>query len=1171
MKKFLLFIAAVAIALTVSAQKVVMLYDVANYIDFQALYEADPTLVDNIPTSTNLVELPNGTVLRGFQRSDGTEAEIKWNVKTTYNTVVPTPEWEGVDSLRVGTAYRAASRTSIELGRLGITSDFTLVVFFSPNGDAERGVVVSVLGDTIGAVVKSGMKIDGIRPAYAAEFRVPAGFYEPGDVTITMANNTSNIFGIGIYPDEEVEHDVPSDAELANYYDQGDVCVCIHVPADMACNDIVLTGSFNGWKSSAADCVPFEPVAGYDGWYVASFTPESEPDAEKGIQAKPIMLDVDGQFNWDYQVGAATVIRGGVQVVSGAYAGEIDLINYGTDAPNVLTVDAWKQNPCTAIYHNYTITVVSDGCNGYVVPFLVGAMTQWAFQPMQLDVDKSVENQVPTYSISFKAAEGTPYQIVSGLLNESGEIEIEPAWMDEAYMQALIDGGWIRIPGEEGDNQLTHENANIVWDLRADNLRWARCDEDPIEYVIVAVKLPSENCPAEGVDIIGSFDEWAGTPMELLQTGWWFAQLKAKATQCFKFRSAGSWNQEIEIYNAEDDRWRLISDNQLIFGQLWSDDYWKGVECKWIEIDMSDPEMFRWTNSGSEPVINYVQIDGLYYALNTENNTANVVGVAKNTGEFVDWATLPQEYVFESKCPADAALLGLKNVKVYADDIYINILVEYDPEEIPDHELVPFHVFLNTDNSDATGGGGGWCFTDLNVNILLEGFLFLDEDGSGIGEPCQYDPGVYAYAGPAGSDEWDWEEVMTPAPFCKSRHIAGNKVEIQLMRELIPANWNTDEFGIGFDIQQNWSSVGVLPQATPTDENPYGKAHKLQVKIHHVTTPAPEAGDYTNIIIPAIVSYEGQEFAVVGIENSAFYNDKELVSIVVPESVYWVGYDAFYGCDNLLTYEGPACGLEAIHNNKLEAITIRSGYVDLYAITRNYPLRKLYMDGAENEVLYDYAFTSLSNLIDLVLPVRLQQIGYMAVAGCMNLQRVVIPGETAEIGKRAFEDCRSLAAVIFEGEGLRLIDDWAFYNCHELASINIPEGAVEIGKAAFYGCVHLQDAHIPASMQAIGDNAFALCSKLNMMEVEAVIPPTVEPKTFYEVSREAPVYVPDESVETYLAHPIWGELNIIGRSHMPQGLDQVNGQSSNRKLIIDGQILIQRGDKTYTVQGQEVK
>jgi hypothetical protein len=338
------------------------------------------------------------------------------------------------------------------------------------------------------------------------------------------------------------------------------------------------------------------------------------------MQAKPIMLDVDGNFNWEYQVGAATAIRGGVQVVQGAYAGEIDMITYGADAPNVFTIDGWKQNPCTAIYHNYTVTVVSDGCDGYVVPFIVGGMNGWKFQQMQLDVAKTQEYGVPTYNISFKAAEGTPYQIVSGLMGETGEIETEPAWADDAYLQKNVEGQWVRYPGEEGDNTLTHEDANILYDLRAEDLRWARCDDTPAEQVVVNVKFPTENFPAEGVEIIGGFDAWTGTAMTLAGDVY-TATIEAKPSQFFKFRSAGSWNQELEVYDAENDGWNKIGDNQLVFGQLWEN----GV----ITLDFS--ETGRWTEpQGIENITltekaQKVMVDGVMYIIR-DNKMFNVQG-----------------------------------------------------------------------------------------------------------------------------------------------------------------------------------------------------------------------------------------------------------------------------------------------------------------------------------------------------------------------------------------------------------------------------------------------------------------------------------------------------------------------------------------------------------------
>jgi hypothetical protein len=427
---------------------------------------------------------------------------------------------------------------------------------------------------------------------------------------------------------------VPSDEILADFYEPGQVCVCFFVPADMACNDIVLTGSFNGWKGEASECIPCEPLEGYDGWYVVAYDPEDEPSESDGLCAKPVMLDVDGKFIWNYQVGAATVIRGGVQVVQGAYAGEIDLKHYGTDAPNVFTVDAWKANPCTAIYHTYTFVVVSDGCDGYVVPFLVGEMTGWGFTQMQLDVDRTIANDMtPTYTLSVKCAEETPYQFVSGLMDEVGEIATQPGWNDDSYIQVLLDDQWVRIPGENGDNLLTHEEAEIVMDLRDDDKRWARCaPQEPAEYTVLHILLPTENSP-EDVEIIGTFDDWQGTAMEHLDNGWWHVELEVRPSQYFKFRSAGAWAQQLELYNAEDDEWAEIGDGQLKFGELWEEEEgsWKGVACKWIELNWSDPEFCRWTvASGIENIVlteqaQKIVVDGVLYIVR-DNKLFNVQG-----------------------------------------------------------------------------------------------------------------------------------------------------------------------------------------------------------------------------------------------------------------------------------------------------------------------------------------------------------------------------------------------------------------------------------------------------------------------------------------------------------------------------------------------------------------
>lgn len=210
-----------------------------------------------------------------------------------------------------------------------------------------------------------------------------------------------------------------------------------------------------------------------------------------------------------------------------------------------------------------------------------------------------------------------------------------------------------------------------------------------------------------------------------------------------------------------------------------------------------------------------------------EEEYVNPISVSDNS--IADWDALDKDYVFEAVCPEDAAFLGLKSAKVYADEVYINILVEYDPETVTDLAWVPFHVYLNTDNSDETGGYGDQ-FADANTDILLEGAILAD------GAHKSYSPGVHAWSGEIGGTGWTWTEIAAEdaSTFSQSQGI-GNYFEIQMLRELIPAPsdapWNAEEFGIGFDIQQAWNSVGILPLVSPVEGNENGNAHKMQIKI----------------------------------------------------------------------------------------------------------------------------------------------------------------------------------------------------------------------------------------------------------------------------------------------------------------------------------------------------
>ena len=374
--------------------------------------------------------------------------------------------------------------------------------------------------------------------------------------------------------------------------------------------------------------------------------------------------------------------------------------------------------------------------------------------------------------------------------------------------------------------------------------------------------------------------------------------------------------------------------------------------------------------------------------------------------------------------------------------------------------------------------------------------------------------------------------------------------------------------------------------------------------------------------------------SVTSIGGSAFYNCSALTSITIPNSVTEIRSRAFEGCTSLqylsipnsVKYPSPNDKFGAYYDimtcpnlktlivpadffefkdeeylyaksellpyfpEQLESLTINDGTIHRLIwdfINRNYKTLKTIDLAATTDIaIAEEAFKNCYKLEKLALPSQLEYIPYMAIAECVKLQSITIPATVTEIEDRAFENCRSIKSIIFEGaapaqgpahhaaatgSSLWRIGSWAFYNCHQLQDLTIPEGVTEVGDAAFYGCTYLEDMVLPSTIQEIGDNGFALCAKLQKIHVKAATPPTIQAKTFFDVNRQIPVYVPDNAVEAYEDDPYWQEFDIQGESKAPSAVDNIPSAVTNtKKIMSNGQLLILRDGKTYTIMGAEI-
>jgi hypothetical protein len=355
------------------------------------------------------------------------------------------------------------------------------------------------------------------------------------------------LVSVAMFASREV---VPSDADLAQYA-TGTYTMCIY--NDGVCNGIVLNGTYAGWPNAAdhATLLDFVEVTGFEGWYVVSWNDTTGAETKDGgVQAKPIQLDGSNLFNWDYQLGPdAELIRGTADLLPGNNGTEVDIKNI---QPGIVVIDvkSWKNNPCTAVYHTYNVTLVSPDCNeeDFVVPAISGGFNGWAQEAMTLDELKTAERQnagLPggVFKISFRAAEGSDYKFRSS--EEWGK-----DWTNQlkVYVDSLDD--WVAFNG--GANLVLGEETNLEFDLGDPELySWTNCempeefDEQEFDYTITVANAPV--CGEAVLSIVGGFAACSWTVADAVAVVDGVAALHAWNTDEFKFldKSVGDWSNEV--------------------------------------------------------------------------------------------------------------------------------------------------------------------------------------------------------------------------------------------------------------------------------------------------------------------------------------------------------------------------------------------------------------------------------------------------------------------------------------------------------------------------------------------------------------------------------------------------------------------------------------------------
>ncbi len=139
---------------------------------------------------------------------------------------------------------------------------------------------------------------------------------------------------------------------------------------------------------------------------------------------------------------------------------------------------------------------------------------------------------------------------------------------------------------------------------------------------------------------------------------------------------------------------------------------------------------------------------------------------------------------------------------------------------------------------------------------------------------------------------------------------------------------------------------------------------------------------------------------------------------------------------------------------------------------------------------------------------------------------VIIPRSVTRIGNHAFYYWGSNNQPLVIPNSVTSIGDNAFFGWQaNNQPLVIPRSVTSIGASAFiYWGSNNQPLVIPNSVTSIGNNAFYDWSLVPYVELQAITPPTLVSIYTFGGQNNAPIYVPDESVEAYKTATNWVNL-----------------------------------------------
>ncbi len=324
-------------------------------------------------------------------------------------------------------------------------------------------------------------------------------------------------------------------------------------------------------------------------------------------------------------------------------------------------------------------------------------------------------------------------------------------------------------------------------------------------------------------------------------------------------------------------------------------------------------------------------------------------------------------------------------------------------------------------------------------------------------------------------------------------------------------------FVIGLLVQTGQVLAVEVPQGSYTPEGSYltytftGDSNGFYANVESYNSRAIVNGTLT---IPATINYtkgtgdnnqnpdnkapddtQVNQVRVKGILRRAFNGCTSLQTLVLPDSITYIGQEAFANCTNLASIQTTADDGSDAATGYLAVEEIE--YRAFYACTSLTGIRlgdKRQGNGGV-QTIQNEAFMNCSNLNSVEIGPTVTWLEGGAFANCESLDGLIggvkvsdNPLYFVQNGILYYRESNNSNVLLLCPSGTQVgiltefpanvtqIRNEAFYGCKGLSSITIPDTVRTIGDKAFYDCIGLGNVTIPNSVTSIGAEVFRNCS-----------------------------------------------------------------------------------------------